>query len=296
MKTKYEISVIIVHYQLIEKLIACLESIYKNTKDISFEVLIFDNDEEKALDETLFNKYKNLGYIGSPKNFGYGKAINRASSRAKGKYLFIVNPDTLVVDGALNKLSSFLDKNENAAVVAPLLLDPKGNVYERQGNRILTPMKAIFSLSFIDKIWKDNSVSREYWLENWDKTTSTKVDVVPGTAFMIRRKIFNQIKGFDENFFLYFEEFDLCKRIHDLGYEQYIQPEAKLIHYWGASTKNVDKKYISRIFKKSRFYYFKKHYGLIKAVIVELFLRLSKKILLLLFLVILLSLLFFSKR
>ncbi len=126
-------------------------------------------------------------------------------------------------------------------------------------------------LSFVQKLFPNNKIYKEYYLLDWDKKTIKKVDVTPGTAFSIRKSIFEEVGRFDEKFFLFFEENDLCLRLKKLGYSMYINPEAKLVHLWGESTKSLPN--TKEIFKKSRFYYFQKHFGFFQAAIVELFCR-----------------------
>lgn len=242
------VSIIIVKYRSDKYLPSCLASIGKNSK---WEVIIVDNDKE---------------------NIGFGTGCNKGARRARGELLFFLNPDTIVLDGAINKLVDFMEQRKKVGIVAPLLLDENKVPYPLQGTgRRLTPMTALIVFSFLNKYFGSNPISGRYWLKDWDKRSLREVDVVSGTAFMIRRSIFEKIGGFDENFFLYFEEFDLCKRVKEEGWQIFIEPSAKLIHLWGKCTPQNDK--IKQIFRQSRFYYFKKHWGALSAVIVELVLR-----------------------
>lgn len=204
-------------------------------------------------------------------NRGYAAGNNLGARQAKSEYLFILNPDTVVSPGAVESLVTFLDTHPKAGIVAPLLLDQSGRPYPLQGSRELTPLTGIFALSFLNHI--PNPVSRYYWLADWDKKDSRQVASVPGTAFLIRRNLFNQINGFDEKFFLYFDETDLCRRVNQLGWEIYMLPSAKIVHHWGASTAKSAR--IQAIFNASRFYYFRKHYGLFWAIAVHLVCSLS---------------------
>jgi hypothetical protein len=120
-------------------------------------------------------------------------------------------------------------------------------------------------------------VSKKYWLSHWDKKEDKEVSVVPGTALMIRREVFEKVGGFDEKFFLYFEEFDLCKRVSQEGWKIMITPHSKIIHSWGMSTKKVSKKKIRNTYFKSQFYYFRKHFGLLKALLVQIITELDKE-------------------
>jgi GT2 family glycosyltransferase len=270
---KPTISIIIVYYKVKELLLECVDSIYNSKPKTSFEIIVVDNDEIKTVERKLLKKFPKVKYIKSPKNIGFGAGNNLGARNASGEYLFFLNPDTLVFKNAIDVLYNFLKKDKQTAIVAPLLLDKDNVPFKLQGARELTFLRAIFSLSFLNKL-PFNKISSKYYLKEWNKKNKKEVDVVPGTAFMIRRNIFEKIGGFDERFFLYFEEFDLCNRVKKIGYRVFIEPKAKIFHKWGASTKYSTN--INEIFAKSRYLYFKKHYGILKALFVEAFLKINK--------------------
>jgi GT2 family glycosyltransferase len=263
-----KVSIIIVNYKVKQELFHCLTSIEKSNISFPYEIIIVDNDEEKAIEKELKEKFPSVLYLKPEKNLGFGRGNNFGAKRAKGDYLFFLNPDTEVLRDAITKLKEFLDENKQVAIAAPLLLNPEKKPYPLQGTTTLNPLAAIVSLSFINKIFPGNPVTKKFWITHWDKKQIKEVDVVPGTAFMIRKNIFNKLEGFDEHFFLYFEENDLSKRLRDLGYTLCMIPNAKVIHAWGSSTKK-SKQNISKIFSQSRFYYFKKHYGFFWATLVH---------------------------
>ena len=246
-----KISIIIVKYHAPSELQACLASI--KTK-IPHEIIIEDNNESSVHG-----------------NIGFGAANNLAAARARAEYLFFLNPDTVIQPHALENLVAFLDSHPQATIAAPLLLDSQKKLYPFVGSRELTPLQGILSHSFINKYWPRHG----FWIETAHLIRSTPAGVVPGTAFMIRKSIFDQIGGFDPKFFLYFEESDLCRRV---GQQIYLLPDSKVIHYWGSSTPKT--RAIKNIFAASRFYYFKKHFGLGAALLVELFCRPSYLLLL----------------
>ncbi len=239
------VSIIIVKYKSEGYLANCLSSIGQN--DL-YEIIVVYNDR---------------------KNIGFGAGCNRGARKGKGKYLFFLNPDTLILPGAIEELASFLDKNKDAGIVSPLLLDKSEKPSFPQGTGKLTPLSAIVSFSFLNKYFPNNPISKDYWFSDWDKKTIQEADVAPGAALMIRREVFEKLGGFDKKFFLYFEETDLCQRVKEKGWKIYLNPEAKIIHYGGGSTVKDN----IQIFKKSRFYYFKKHWGILPALFVESFLR-----------------------
>ncbi len=275
-----KLSIIIVNYKVEEALFKCIKSIELKIKGVSYEIIVIENDKKTNLTRKL-KIYKNVKYIRAEKNLGYGAGNNLGVKFASGEFLFILNPDTEIIEGDVKKILS--EFNSKTGVVAPILLDKKGKEFLLQGTRRLTPFSAIFSTSIINKIFPNNPISKQYWMKGTNRNKKYPVDVVPGTAFIIKRSLFEKLKGFDEKFFLYFEEMDLSERIESLGYKLYMSPDLKIKHLWGESTdkeKNKDK-----IFKESRYYYFKKHFGLVKAVLLTYILEINLKSIILLFII-----------
>lgn len=271
MPKKPETSIIIVHYHAKKFLFDCLASIFNQKGTLSFEVIVVDNDEKKTVEEELKKNFSWVKYIKSPGNIGFGAGNNLGAESSRGELLFFLNPDTIILPGVIDELVAFMKSRKEAGIVAPLLLDGKKKPYPLQGTAELSPLTAIVSLSFLNKYFPKNPISYRYWLRDWDKITTREVDTVPGTALLIRRRIFEKISGFDENFFLYFEEIDLCKRVKEAGWRIFINPASEVIHFWGRCTpKNQE---IRKIFCQSRFYYFKTHWGIFLAVILESVLR-----------------------
>ena len=198
-----------------------------------------DNDEEKSIQKELHMKFPKVFYIPN-KNKGFGQGNNVGAKKAKGDYLFFLNPDTKLLNNTIDILAGFLNKNKEVGIAAPSLFDRKNKPFQLQGSLELNPLRAVFALSFLVKLFPQNKFYQEYYLQNWDKKSLKEVDVAPGTAFMIKKDIYEKIGGFDENFFLYFEEFDLCRRIKKIGLKIFINPDAKVYHSWGASTEKTE--------------------------------------------------------
>ena len=270
---KIKVSIIIVFYSGPENLYKCLSSIKESRPETRYEVIAVDNSEKKEIKSKIAKEFYWVKYIES-ENRGYGAGNNLGAKHAQGEYLFILNPDTTLYKATLDTLVGFLDKRKNTAVVAPNLLDEEGRVFPQLGSRMLTPIRGMIALSFLNKLFPDNSVSREYWLKDVSMSKLREVDAVPGSAFLIRKEVFEKVGRFDENMFLFFEESDLGKRIKDAGYKIFINPDAEVKHRW--TLPREPSKKIDDYFRQSRFYYFKKHYGIIWALTVEAFTRFSK--------------------
>lgn len=272
-KSSLKVSIIIVNYKVEKELLACIDSIIKSQSSISYEIIVVDNSEKKIIEKKIKEKFPNVRYFSNAKNNGYGGGNNLGARNANGNYLLFLNPDTIVLSGAIDCLLKFIEKKNSVGLVAPLLLNADRYAYQ-QGSRDLNFITGFVTLSFINKLFPLNPISKNYFLMNWNRNTIKEVDVVPGTCFLIQKKIFNKIGGFDEKFFLYFEEFDLCRRVKKIGYKIFINPESKVIHFREASTKKRGD--MKKIFSDSRFYYFKKHFGLLPALTINIICAISK--------------------
>lgn len=271
---KIQVSIIVVNYEVEEELIACIFSIVNSKPKTSIEIIVVDNDGKSKLKSKLKN-FDQVKYIRSQRNLGYSGGNNLGAKYASGEYLFFLNPDTLVIDNVIEQLYKFIKPSKSIGIASPLLVDNQLIPFKTQSRKELTPLNAIYSFSFLRKFFPKKNIYNDDFFKYWDKKISLEVDTVPGAALIISKKLFDKIDGFDENFFLYFEENDLSKRIKSLGYKQFIYPKSKIIHTIGQSTKQMENK--ESIFAKSRFYYLKKHYGLIPAFFTELLIRTNKK-------------------
>lgn len=266
-----KISVIIVNYESSKDTLECITALSHSKVNFKYEVIVVDNSKKDNLRSFLNSKFPSIKYIKS-ENVGYGAGNNLGVKNALGKYILFLNPDTRVTPDTLKVLSDFLDKNRKAAGLSPVLTDEKGITFSQMGSKELTPLRAIFSLTFINKIFPNNPISKRYFLHGVPTEKECEADAIPGSAFMIRKEVFEKAGKFDENIFLYFEESDLGKRIRKLGYKLYITPKTKVMHKWKVDKKNS---HLQKIFNESRFYYFKKHFGIFWAFLVELFCRIS---------------------
>jgi len=279
--TKVQTSIILVHYKYPKILYNCIDSVINCSQRASYEIIVVDNSVNETLKIEINRKLPRVNYIKSTKNLGYGGGNNLGARYARGKYLFFLNPDTELKPRALNNLASFLENNQKAAIAAPNLIHENGKIFEHIGTADLTPARGVVALSFLNKLFPKSHFSRDYWLKTLPKDKLREVGAIPGTAFMIRKNIFERVGGFDEKFFLYFEETDLCKRVKELSvgkfkedWKIYITPRSEVIHFWFSKRRRSDK--LQKIFERSRFYYFKKHYGSLTAIFIEIFARFSK--------------------
>ncbi len=270
-------SVIIVTYKEETELFNCLESLFKShrpTKSQPIEVIVADNNSRSKLQTKLKQRFPEVVYFKTGSNLGFGPANNRGADRAQGQYLFFLNPDTTVEPGVISELIQFLDGHRRAAVAAPTLFDMTGHRYDKQGSGELTPLTALAAHSIIHRLWPNNPVAQHFWQPAANLKKPRQIPVIPGTALMVRRRAFEAIQGFDEQFFIYFEEHDLCRRFRAQGWQIWQVPQARIRHIWHAATQGAE---YNQIYRQSRFKYFQKYYGVWTAKVVEAFLNVGKK-------------------
>jgi len=244
-----KLSIIIVNYKADKYLKNCLESIGKNK---SWEVIVIDN---------------------SRNNIGYGAGCNLGAKRAKGEYLLFLNPDTKILKNSLELMIEYLEKNKDVGILGPKLFNSEKLDLQVSSVGRINPLTAIFAFSFLNKWFPQNVFSRKYFMSDWNRNSIKEVEVVSGAALMIRKEVFKKIGGFDEKFFLYFEENDLCLRVKKLGLKVIYYPEAQIIHYKEKSVVN-NKEVSKKAFFSSRYLFFKKHFSFPAALFTESILRL----------------------
>ena len=252
-----EISIIIVTYNNENTIQECINSILdKDFKDI--EIIIVDNSENnKTINSIKSIKSDKIFIIKSEENLGFAKGCNLGAKNAKGKYLLFLNPDTIFINNVCVLLKNFLDKNNKCAIVGPQIINPFNKDIEKTCRNLPNFLTLILQSFGLDRF------SGYYILNHFSHNETKQVEQVIGACLFINRKIFNELNGFDERFFIYFEEVDLCKRALESGYKIYFYPQAKILHLSGSSCENINviKKMIIQ-FRKSRKIYFEKHFGL----------------------------------
>jgi hypothetical protein len=233
------------------------------------ELLVVDNQSGDKTVEVI-KKYPKITFIPAQKNLGFGKANNLASKAADGEYLFFLNPDTKLEPGAIDGLVRYLDDNKAVAVVGPKLLYSDRSIQKEIAN-FPTLLSQILILIRFHRI----SFFKQFVYPDLDYEKTQEVDHLMGAALMVRRSVFEEVGGFDPNFFLWFEETDLLKRIKERGYKVVYYPQASVKHLIGQSTKQLNPFKKQTIWNRSLIYYFKKHTNFVTILILLPFIALS---------------------
>lgn len=238
-----KLSIIIVNYNVTELLRNCLLSIQKFVKDIEYEVIVIDNFSPDTSWKNLIGEFSDFKFIAHPENAGFAVANNTAASHASGEYLLILNPDTEFEGFYIEELLDFAEAQENFGCLGIRMYDAAGN-FLPESKRSVPDMFNSFEKLFTS--FKKNS-SKSYYRNDIPDNAVAEVDVVTGAFCLVKKSVYEEIGGFDEAYFMYGEDIDLCYSIQRLGYRNFYYGKASLLHYKGESTIK-DKIYLQRFY------------------------------------------------
>lgn len=234
-----KISFIIVNYQSEKYLKNCLASIREKICGLEYETIVVNNDKQPL---RLSGKIK---VIDTGKNIGFGSGCNIGAGEAQGEVLCFLNPDTEIIGEDIIKLIQELEKKEDIAIIGPRLINGSGKTQKWIAGKEITITSILF-----------NNLGYKHNKKIWENEKPTECDWVTGAAMFMRKDVFQKIGGFDESFFMYFEDVDLCKRARQAGYKILYHPDFRIKHWGGRSF--FDKKKQKMHYYKSQLKYLKK--------------------------------------
>ena len=259
-----DLSVIIINWNSVEYLKTCLTTI-ENLKEIVYEVIVVDNASYDGCDEVIKNQFPEVIFVQSDKNAGFAKANNLGVTRSSGRNLLFLNPDTEVLDTAINTMLVNLESLPNAGAVGCKLLNSDLSLQTSCIQPFPTIVNQLFDIEYIKmktpglKLWG----IRPLFSNNGNPE---EVQVISGACVMVKREVFEKIGGFSEDYFMYAEDIDLCYKINHAGYKNYYVGAATIIHHGGGSSKEQDKSYFgAALMREAVFVYLKKTKGKVVA-------------------------------
>lgn len=254
-----DLSVCIVNWNTREDLQAALASVLEPDPGPSLQLVVLDNASQDGSAEMVRERFPDVRLLESRENVGFAKGYNRAVQEAEGRHLLILNPDTVVLPGALQRLVEFLDSRNDAAAAGPRLLNSDGSI-QYSCRRFPRAMAAIVRNTVLGRLVPGNRFARDYLMADWDHSSVRPVDWVSGAALCIRREAWAEVGGFDEGFFMYAEDIDWCLRAQQAGWKIYYVPDAAIVHRIGRSS---DQRPLPMVleFHRSMARFYKKHYS-----------------------------------
>lgn len=253
------LSIQIVNFRSRHYIEKCLFSIADNLPArIEAEILIINNDKEKITSlnglskEGLFFRIIELG-----ENIGFGRAHNTGFRESRGEYILFLNPDTIILPRALEEMLDIFKKDEKIGIIGPLLIDSHGMIQPDCFGIRRTPVSTIKAKFFAQKNIQTNRLKDIF-----------EVDWISGGAMLVRRDVFQKVGGFDEKYFMYFEDVDLCWRVKELGYRIVVGSKARVFHESGKSFASEKEK--KKYYYASQDYYIRKYFGVISVGFMKL--------------------------
>lgn len=269
-----DLSIIIVNYNVEYFLQQCLLSVREATKNLQAEVFVVDNNSVDESVSLVKEKFPEVNLIANKENLGFSKANNQAIKIAKGRYVLLLNPDTVVEADTFTKTVAFMDSHPEAGGLGVRMLDGKGNFLPESKRGLPTPAAALFKMSGLSKLFPKNKKLAYYHQGHLNEFEINQVEILSGAFMLMRKEALDKTGYLDEDFFMYGEDIDLSYRILKAGYKNYYFPETNIIHYKGESTKKDSVNYVF-VFYKAMIIFAKKHFSSHNAKILYLLINIA---------------------
>lgn len=254
------LSIIIVNYNAEKFLQKCLSSVYAETTKVPFDVWVVDNNSADASVSMVRQNFLQVNLIENKENVGFAKANNQAITKCTGDYILLLNPDTLILQNAIEKVIDFMGENPTIGICGCKVLNADGTLQLACRRSIPTPGVAFFRLTGLSRLFPNSKLMAKYNLTYLDADKPHEVDAVSGAFLMIRRRVIDEIGFLDERFFMYGEELDWCFRTKKAGLKVMYYQDAEIIHYKGECSKFNHRKAAFE-FYRSMYLFHKKHFA-----------------------------------
>jgi GT2 family glycosyltransferase len=255
-----QLSIIIVNYNVKHFVEQCLHSVYKALKGIEAEVFVVDNNSVDGSVALIKEKFPQVILMDNKVNAGFSKANNQAIRQSKGKYVLLLNPDTVVQEDTFAKTLAFMENTPGAGGLGVKMVDGKGNFLPESKRGLPTPEVAFYKIFGLSKLFQGSKRFGRYHLTYLDKNKTHEVDVLSGAFMLLRRETLDKCGLLDEDYFMYGEDIDLSYRIVLSGYKNYYYPDTCIIHYKGESTKKSSINYVF-VFYRAMAIFARKHFS-----------------------------------
>ena len=271
-KENMKISIIIVSFNTREILRQCLEALFRNPGSHELEVFVVDNNSADDSADMVRRRFTGVHLIENRENRGFAAANNQAYELAEGDYILLLNPDAFVKPGSIDNAVSFMESHPECGLCGARLVNLDGEL-DPSARRFPNSLYKLFTLSGLSDRYPSSRIFGRGDFKYFDHNSVMEVDWVPGTFTVYRREMLKETGLFDERFFIYYEETDLCLRAKRSGWKVYFVPEAEVIHVGGASAKTRKDQTFdtggSQVLKfrmRSEYLYFRKNYGLMSVL------------------------------
>lgn len=253
-----QLSIIILNYNVRYFLELCIDSVIKATKNIDAEIIVVDNNSPDDSCAMIRERFPQVTLIENKENSGFPKGNNIGVAAAKGEYVCILNPDTVVAEDTFTSILRFAGTQNNLGIIGCRLIDGKGNFLAESKRGVPTPFVAFTKVAALYKIFPKVEVFNRYYMSTVGEFTLAKAEILVGAFMVMKRSLYLEVGGFDEDCFMYSDDIDLSYLVLKTGRDNYYFPETSVIHYKGESTVK-DGTYMSR-FRDAMNFFYKKHF------------------------------------
>lgn len=254
-----KLSIVIVNYKVPHLLLQCLDAVEKAIQCMDAEVIVVDNNSNDQSRDLVSTYFSSVIYIANAENVGFSKANNQAIKIAKGEYVLLLNPDTIIAEDTLKTVCDIADTTDRFGALGVRMVDIKGAFLPESKRGIPTVWVAFCKLTFIHKLFPRSTFFNAYYYPNIKENEPGEVPILAGAFMLINKKRLQEEALLDEQFFMYGEDIDLSYRIINQGMKNVYVPTT-IVHYKGESTKKGDMKYL-KAFYESMLLFYKKHYA-----------------------------------
>ena len=223
---------VIVNYNARDALVECIQSLRADGVE---SIVVVDNDSRDGSADAVAATDPDVVFVPAGANLGYGTGANRGVAQVGADpYVLVLNPDVIVEPGTIKALVAALERNPRLAAVGPRVEEPDGSLYPSA--RQFPDLRVAAGHAFFGYVAPQNRWTRAYRMLDWDHSTPGEVDWVSGSCFLVRRSAFDSVRGFDERYFMYAEDVDLCWRLQQAGWRVAYEPAGRVVHHGGVST------------------------------------------------------------
>lgn len=253
-----QLSVIILNYNVRYFLEQCVLSVQEAISTLDAEIIVVDNNSSDESCLMMKNKFPDVKLIENNSNFGFPKGNNIGVEQASGKYICILNPDTIVAENTFIKVLAFAERQMNLGIIGCRLIDGTGSFLPESKRGIPKPWVAFTKIFGLYKVFPNYKLFNQYYAQHLQQNQTGKVDILVGAFMVMQRDLYLELEGFDENCFMYADDIDLSYRVLQQQKSNYYFHETTVLHYKGESTVK-DEKYMKR-FQEAMNFFYKKHF------------------------------------
>ncbi|MEM2093629.1 MAG: glycosyltransferase family 2 protein [Candidatus Bathyarchaeia archaeon] len=260
-----ELSIIIVNWHSADYVMACVSSIYEQTNSVDYEIIVVDNGSFDGCKERLAKEYPDVIFVESKTNLGFGGANNLGASLACGTVLLFLNPDTVILDRAIERLYECLLSLPNVGVVGCRLLNADGSLQTSCVQPMPTVLNQVLDVAFLHRMFP--AVSLWTNAARYEgRSGPIEVEALSGACLMLLRKVFYEIGGFTSEYFMYTEDLDLCLKARKAGRRNYYVPEVAILHHSGGSSRRAGSNFSVVMMRESIYRFLCRYRGRLYAI------------------------------